>query len=190
MTAVRKRPEMTVEEFIVWEELQDDRYEFLNGEITAMVGGTRNLSQIAANIDRRLAALLKGTTCRSYQAGLKVVTASSVLYPDVFVTCSRMGGKDRIVAEPVVIFEVLSDSTARRDKVYKNQEYRSLESVTQYVIVDQDFAHVDSFLRSADGWLHDAMSTPDAVLRLPRLTLELTLAEIYEDTEIFEAGEG
>lgn len=184
MTALRKRLDMTVEEFIAWEELQDDRYEFLNGEITAMVGGTRNHSQIAANIDRRLATLLKGTTCRSYQAGLKVVTASSVLYPDVFVTCSRMGGKDRIVAEPVIIFEVLSDSTARRDKVFKNREYRSLDSVTQYVIVDQDFALVDSYLRTAEGWLHEGYSRPEDVLPLPRLKLELTLAEIYEDTEL------
>lgn len=189
MTALRKRLDMTVEEFIAWEELQDDRYEFLNGEITAMVGGTRNHSQIAGNIHVALAYRLRGTPCRAYQAGLKVVTASAVLYPDVFVTWSRMGGNDRIVAEPVVIFEVLSDSTARRDKVFENREYRSLDSVTQYVIVDQDFALVDSYLRTAEGWLHEGYSWPDDVLPLPRLKLGLTLAEIYEDTEIFAPRE-
>lgn len=116
MTAVRKRLDMTVEEFIAWEELQDDRYEFLNGEITAMVGGTSNHSQIAGNIHVALANRLRGMPSRAYEAGLKVVTASAVLYPDVVVTCSRMGGKDRIVAKPVVVFEVLSDSTARRGR--------------------------------------------------------------------------
>lgn len=187
MTALRKRLDMTVEEFIVWEERQDDRYEFLNDEITAMVGGTRNHSQIAGNIHVALANRLRGTPCRAYQAGLKVVTASAVLYPDVFVTCSRMGGKDRIVAEPVVVFEVLSDSTARRDKVFKNREYRSLDSVTQYVIVDQDFSLVDSYLRTPEGWLHEGYDRPEDVLPLPRLKLELTLAEIYEDTEMVAA---
>lgn len=56
--------------------------------------------------------------------------------------------------------------------------------MTQYVIVDQDFSLVDSYVRTPDGWLHEGYDRPEDVLPLPRLTLELTLAEIYEDTEI------
>jgi len=194
MVAVRKRSAMTVEEFLAWEEQQEGRYEFIDGVIfpldedptgaVGMVGATLGHNQIAANIDRTLARRLRGSPCRVFRESAKVAADTTVFYPDVFVTCQKLADRDRMVREPLIIFEVLSDTTERHDLTTKNHAYRSIPSVKQYVVVAQDALAVESFVRSDAGWLHSAVHGPDGVLPLPALGLELSMAEIYEDTDL------
>ncbi|SMH59717.1 Uma2 family endonuclease [Azospirillum agricola] len=190
MGALRKHRTMTVAEFLAWEERQDGRHEFHHGEIVAMVGGTVAHNQIAGNIYTALRSALRGTPCRVFQENMKTIADDSVFYPDVLVTCAKLNDQDRLASEPSVIVEVLSDSTATRDHLTKNTAYRTLPSLTQYVIVHQRAAAVESFRRDGDGWLHEVVSGEAGVLRLPALGVELPLAVIYEDTEVPFALDG
>ena len=184
MGALRKHRGMTLAEFLAWEELQEQRHEFIHGAIVAMVGGTVAHNQIVGNIDRALARLLRGSPCRVFRESLKIIADESVFYPDVFVTCTRLNDQDRLAAEPTVIVEVLSDSTASHDQTIKNSASRTLPSVAQYILVHQWAAIVESFRRDGASWLHDLVTGEDGVVSLPSLGLELPLTVVYEDTDV------
>jgi Uma2 family endonuclease len=194
MVALRKRSTMTVAEFLEWEERQEGRYEFIDGVIypkdedvvdaTGMVGGTLDHNQIAANVDRALARLLRGTPCRVFRESVKVPVASKIFYPDVFVTCQRLSGRDQMVSEPVVVFEVLSPSTERQDLTTKNRAYRSVPSVKHYFVIAQDELTIECFSRTGEGWMNSTAQGADGVLPIPALGLELPLSDIYEDTDV------
>ncbi len=184
MGAVRKHRTMTLPEFLDWEERQDGRYEFLHGDIVAMVGGTVAHNQIIGNLYTALRNALRGSPCRVFQENMKIVADESVFYPDVLVTCAKLNDQDRLVAEPSVIIEVLSDSTERRDRLTKNTAYRTLPSLKQYVIVNQRAAAVESFRVNGTDWLHELVTGENGVLRLPSLGIEVPLSVVYEDTEV------
>ncbi|BAI72345.1 hypothetical protein AZL_017070 [Azospirillum sp. B510] len=182
--ALRKQSRMTLDEFLAWEERQDSRHELLQGEIVAMVGGTVAHNQISGNIYVALRAALRGTPCRVFQETMRILVDGSVFYPDVFVTCARVDDRDRLATEPTVIVEVLSDSTSSYDHTTKNAAYRTLPSLTQYVLVHQRVAVIESFRRTGDGWTHELLSGRDGALTIPALEVMLPLAAIYEDTRV------
>jgi Uma2 family endonuclease len=84
-----------------------------------------------------------------------------------------------VVNDPVVVFEVLSPSTASVDHVVKNQEYRDTPSIQRYVMLEQDFVGGIMFARVGDDWLGHVLGS-DAVLAMPEIGIELPLAELYE----------
>ncbi|MBK1836284.1 Uma2 family endonuclease [Azospirillum sp. YIM B02556] len=182
--ALRKHQRMTLAEFLAWEERQDSRHEFLQGEIVAMDGGTVAHNQFAGNIYAALRTALRGSPCRVFQETMKILADESVFYPDVFVTCAAIDDRDRLATEPTLIVEVLSDSTSSYDHTTKSAAYRTLPSLTQYVLVHQRVAVVESFRRSGDGWTHELLSGRDGVLAVPALGVALPLAAIYEDTRV------
>ncbi|CAO3444713.1 Uma2 family endonuclease [Azospirillum sp.] len=182
--ALRKHRRMTLDEFLVWEDRQDSRHEFLQGEIVAMVGGTVAHNQIAGNVYSALRADLRGSPCRVFQETMRIRADESVFYPDVFVTCAALDDRDRLATEPTVIVEVLSDSTSSYDHTTKSAAYRTLPSLTQYVLVHQRVAVVESFRRAGDGWTHELISGREGVLSIPALEVRLPLAAIYEDTRV------
>lgn len=189
MNALPKRRSMTLAEFLDWEERQEERHEYLDGEITAMVGEAIRHSRIAGNVHIALATMLKRTPCRVFQEGVRVVTAFGVFYPDVFVTCAKLVDTDRVVAEPKVIFEVLSPSTGSRDLFSKREAYQTLDSLQQYVIVAQDDLAVESIVRQGEDWMVRIARGRTGLLALPSLGFELPLATIYEDTDLLAAAQ-
>lgn len=182
--ALRKERRMTLDEFLAWEERQDGRHEFLQGEIVAMVGGTVAHNQISGNIYAALRAALRGSPCRVFQETMRILADESVFYPDVFVTCTALDDRDRLATEPTVIVEVLSDSTSSYDHTTKSAAYRTLPSLIQYVLVHQRVAVVESFRRAGDGWTHELISGREGALSIPALEMTLPLSTIYEDTRV------
>ena len=114
---------------------------------------------------------------------LKIEVAGSIRYPDAFVVCSPVAPKATVVSDPVVIFEVLSESTARVDHVTKNAEYRATASVQRYVMLEQDSQAATVFAREDDRWV-GSLLTGDAVLAMPEIGIELPLGELYEGLDL------
>ncbi|HEY4251436.1 MAG TPA: Uma2 family endonuclease [Roseomonas sp.] len=106
-------------------------------------------------------------------------------YPDGFVACTPGAGFSTIVTDPVVIFEVLSPSTASIDQITKSQEYAAIASVRRYVILAQDRIGATVFERAGDDWIGHVIAKK-AMLSLPEIGVELPLAELY-DGVVFEA---
>src|SRR5713226_4995533 len=174
---------MSLDEFLVWEREQPDRHEFDGFTVIAMTGASMAHVKITVNIAFALRQGLRGTGCRPLSSDAKVIAGDSVRYPDVAVTCKPMADRDDIVAEPVLIFEVLSSSTERVDRGRKKFEYFATPSIRQYAIVEQDERRVDLYTRAEAGWTNEVV-TGDTTLNLSSIGVELSLDTVYEDTEL------
>ncbi len=173
------RSRMTVAEFLAWEDRQEIKHEFDGFRPVAMAGGTAAHASIQRNLAITLGGRLRGTPCRFYGSDLKVEVANSIRYPDGFVVCTAVPPRSTVVRDPVVIFEVLSESTSSTDLVTKNQEYAATPSIQRYVLLSQDAIGGMVFERAGDDWRGHVLAA-DAVLRCPEIGIAVPLAEFYE----------
>ncbi len=181
MSMPQSKP-MSVAEFLAWERGQELRYEFDGVRITAMTGGTLNRSAIATNIVSAVRQRLK-PPCRVYRGDVTLLVAGSVRYPDAAVTGAPIDGQADVLPEPVVVFEVLSPSTASVDRVIKNEEYRATPSIQRHAMLEQTRIAATVFARSEGRWTGTVV-TGDATLAMPEIGVELPLSELYADVDL------
>ena len=174
----------TLDEFLSWEEKQELRYEFDGTRPVAMTGGTLEHDRIQVNLVTELNNRLSGKPCRIHGNSLKVQVMGSIRYPDAFVTCTPIRRGSTVVAEPVVIFEVLSKGTARTDRMVKNREYAGTDSVRRYVMLEQSAIEGTMFTRSDQGadWIGHILGS-DSILRMPEIGVDLPLAALYANVD-------
>lgn len=180
---VALRKPMTVGQFLAWEAKQELRYEFDGIQPVAMTGGTEAHAAIQRNLAIAVGGRLRGKPCRFYGSDLKIEVAGKIRYPDGFVVCSPIARDATVVRDPVVIFEVLSESTARTDLVAKNQDYAATPSVRRYIVLAQDEIAGTMFERVGDDWVGHLLGA-DTVLRMPEIGIELLLAELYQGVDL------
>jgi Uma2 family endonuclease len=174
------RKPMTLAEFLAWEERQPLRYEFDGVGPVAMTGGTFGHSAIQRNLAFSFTARLRGKPCQFHGSDLKFQVAEGrIRYPDGMVVCSPVDRNATMVQDPVVVFEVLSPSTARNDRIIKAREYQATASVKRYVMLEQDGVGATVYARSGDAWTHEIL-VADSTLALPEIGVDLPLAELYE----------
>lgn len=172
--------------YLSWETTQPERHEFVRGEIFAMTGarGTHNL--IAGNLFVILKTALRGTPCRTYieSVKLRIATADAVLYPDVFVTCAaadQAPEAELIKTSPLLVAEVLSESTAAYDRGLKFELYQAIDTLQEYVLIEQDRRHVDLFRKNAQGFWELHPARPGDAIRLESVGVDTTVDALYED---------
>ncbi len=174
---------MTLEDFLAWEDSQPLRHEFDGVRAIAMTGGTVNHARIQKNLALSIGGRLQGQKCEFFGSDLRIEVAGRIRYPDGFVTCSPLARDGKTVSEPVVIFEVLSDSTSRTDLITKNDEYANTPSVKRYVMLAQDAIGGTMFERVGDDWI-GRLLVADSVLRMPEIGVEFPLKELYEGVDL------
>ncbi|BBL56915.1 Uma2 family endonuclease [Methylomonas koyamae] len=183
-TAERLR--FSAEDYLAWEETQAEKHEFVAGEVFAMTGARQAHVLVSGNIHSALKQRLRGTPCRAYMVDMKlrVESADAFFYPDIMVSCHPDDRKaEQYLANPSLILEVLSDSTADYDRGGKFVAYRKLESLREYLIVDIEARRVECFRRTADNdWLlHDYVG--EVACKLTSLGIQIPMSEIFEDIE-------
>lgn len=175
------------ESYLAWEGEQTEKHEYHQGEIFAMVGARLPHQTLSGNVYAALKSGLRGTPCRTYLDGtkLRIEADDAVLYPDVMVTCDPRdkSGEDRYIAWPILIVEVLSESTAAYDLGPKFALYRKLETLREYLIIDPDSRRIEVFRRNdASLWvLHDF--TGEASVELTSIGITLPADVIFEDLD-------
>jgi Uma2 family endonuclease len=185
MTPIPKH-KMTMEEYIEFDKNNEGRWEYFDGEVFDMAGGTLNHNKIIANILRIIGNKLEGTRCEVLppEMRLKVPKALPYRYPDVVVVCGepiieKIQGQEMLV-NPRLIIEALSPSTARYDYSAKFIAYQSIESFQEYLLVAQDRPHIIQYVRRPDGqWLRRDIEGMENVVAFTSVDCELTLSEIY-----------
>jgi len=179
-----RSPAMTAEEFIEWENAQPDKHEFLGGEVFAMVGARRVHVAITLNVATLLKSHLRGGPCRAFMVDMKLAVrqADAIFYPDVMVTCHPGDlSADTVMEHPKVIVEVLSEGTAAYDRGEKFAQYRKLDSLEEYALIDPDRRTVEVFRRVGEGdWLLAASESGQGLI-LKSIGFQAAPDAVFED---------
>ncbi len=189
-------PFYTPEQYLELEQDADYKSEYLSGQIFAMAGGSPEHSAIGNNIGGEMRSLLRGTPCAVFNSDLRVTVMQSGLmtHPDVTVVCGEQHRHplDRhSIINPTVLFEVLSPTTEAYDRGEKWAHYRRLDSLQEYILVSQNKARVEQYVRQDDGsWKFTAAEGVEASLWLPSPGCTLPLAEIYDRVTFTETMPG
>jgi len=186
----------TLEQYLEIEREADERSEFIDGEIYAMAGESDKHGDISLNLAGIFFNELRGSKCRARTKDTKVRSGSlkeqfgrgMISYPDLVVICGEPEHHDKhkdIILNPTVIVEVLSDSTAEFDRGTKFMRYRSFnQTLTDYVLVSQDEAHVEHYIRQANGdWVLREYYGAGKSFRIDSIECSLNLADIYDRVE-------
>lgn len=176
------KPGMTMEAFLEWEDRQPIKYEFDGFHPVAMVGVRSEHAAIQRNLNGLLYNGLRGQRCQAYGSDLKVKAWNSIRYPDAFVVCTPVVRGTTVVTDPVIVFEILSESTINTDRIDKNEEYRNTPSIQRYVMLEQSTMAATVFNRVDDDWVGH-FQIGDTLLDLPEIGLSLRLTDIYEGVE-------
>ena len=179
--------QMTVEEYIAFDEASEIRHEYIDGEIIPMTGGTINHGIIMVNASGELRQLLKGSDCRVISSDMRNrVNPTRYVYPDFCVVCGRAATDERAVTlwNPTLIGEVTSPSSIDRDRGEKRRYYQSITSLQIYLVIDQHRVNVELYERQDDGWQWSEYRDLEATVPLRVLDCDLPLAEIYAGIEI------
>ncbi len=179
---------LDVSAYLEFDASSQGRHEFESGLIHAMTGGTMRHNRLSLNIARVLANRLDGSACQVFINDMKlhVLEADSVYYPDVFVYCgSNVANEDLLVTDAKLVVEVLSDSTAARDRRQKRVAYQKLPGLQGYWIVSQSEQRVEVHSRSADGQWQAVAYGPAESIATDWLGDEaIALGSVYAGTDI------
>jgi Uma2 family endonuclease len=143
-------------DYLAWEREQLDKHQYLDGEVFAMAGGSPRHNRLASRTIVSLEAALAGTQCGTFPSDQKVhiPATGNYVYPDVSVVCGPVSlhpGTNDVIENPRIVVEVLSKSTADHDRGRKWDDYQSLASLTDYVLVSQRTPHIEHYARNDDG---------------------------------------
>jgi len=191
--SIQRQPHLTPEEYLVLERTAEYKSEYFAGELFAMAGASERHASIVANLMYMLVGQLKGRPCKAYANDLRLKVSPTGLYtyPDVLVVCGTPRFTDEqkdTLLNPVVLIEVLSESTEAYDRGKKFDHYRALTSVSDYLLVSQDQHKIEHFVRQPDNrWLFAAYTTLDDVVEIPSIACALPVRDVYDKVEL--AGE-
>ncbi|KAB8316852.1 Uma2 family endonuclease [Tolypothrix campylonemoides VB511288] len=186
MVASSDRKYMTPQEYLEWEERQDIKYEYVNGEVFAMTSGTIPHTTIALNLASALKSYLRGSGCRVNMADAKVGVSEngSLQYPDVVVSCDERDRQAiKFIQYPCLIVEVLSPSTEAYDRGGKFYQYRRIQTLKEYVLIDAEKISVECFRLNDKGiWELHFYDQGDEV-HLTSVDFHFPISLVYEDVQ-------
>ena len=178
----------TIAEYQALEERSEIRHQYYKGEVFAMAGGTLNHSSLILRCATQLMAATESRGCRVFAESVQLMVANGeyFTYPDVMVTCHPADVEAaRVVQHPVLLIEVLSDSTAEHDRLWKLFRYQNLPSLRHYLLVSQQYQGIEWYRRTESGeWTQSVQVAPDGQIDLPELGCFLLVSAIYGSLKI------
>jgi Uma2 family endonuclease len=181
-------PRFTPEEYFQWEEGQQHRHEYINGEVYAMSGGTQNHGRIASNIIFILKGHLRGGGCQvgNSDCRVNIVETNDFVYPDVSVACDERDlTAIQAIKYPCLVVEVLSPGTANYDRGDKFRTYRRSPILQDYLLVDAEKIAIDLYRQNELGNWEIINYQAGDMIELQSINLSCLIENIYEDI-IFE----
>lgn len=189
MTQTLEQQSYTTEEYLKLELASESRHEYRNGEIIPMTGGTPDHNDIASNLMVALKLALKGKPYRVFitDQRLWIPERNLYTYPDVMVVAKPLqlqAGRTDTVVNPCFVAEVLSKSTQDYDRGEKFVAYRTIESFTEYLLIDQYSIHVEHYVKTgAHQWLLTEYDDPNVTLSFSAFEFQIQISDLYETIE-------
>jgi Uma2 family endonuclease len=187
--ATQPKTFLTPEQYLEIERKADYKSEYFNGEMFAMAGAQQAHNQLVASLVRELGQRFRGRPCDVYPSDMRVYVKSTGLYtyPDVTAAWGEQlfaDGQTDTLLDPSLIVEVLSPSTEACDRGRKFEQYRSIESLREYLVVASDRVHADLYSRQSDGrWLLTSASRPEDSLTFESVGAQIVLSDLHEKVE-------
>jgi Uma2 family endonuclease len=178
---------LTIEEYLTAEQYSEIRHEYIDGQVFAMTGGSKQHNQISLNLASLIRTHLRGTSCSVFIADIKVKISTfnksknSFYYPDVVVSCEPKDSDRFFLNYPCLIIEVLSPSTEAIDKREKRLNYQTLDSLQEYILASQEEINLEVYRKDKAGKWSVQTLGQDEELYLESIDLKLTTSDIYED---------
>lgn len=152
MTLQIAQASISEEEYLAGELIAVIKHEFIDGEVFAMAGVSKNHERVTGNIFVKLHIHLENSPCEPFSSDVKVKAGTDFFYPDAMVVCDDRTNDDYYTVSPMIIVEVLSKSTRRTDETIKRTAYQSIPALQEYILIEQDFVDIEVCRRS-EGWL-------------------------------------
>lgn len=190
----KRKGRMTPEEYLALERVSEKKHEYHDRDVFVLADVNENHILIMGNTSASLHNQLRKRSCYVYMSQMrtKVTEVNFYTYPDIVVVCGQPQFVDKefdTLLNPTVLIEVLSASTEKYDRGDKFLQYRKLDSLQEYVLISQDKAHIEHYVRQEAGWiLHDVIGL-EAQFTLKSIECTLALADVYEKVT-FDADEG
>jgi len=188
MALAQKKTYISPEQYLEIRRTSDVLSEYLDGEVLAMAGNSKAHGIIVASVTRTVGNLLVDKACDT-SAGISIKAPTSYLIPDLVVYCGdgEFTEVDDLLLNPLIVFEVLSDSTERYDRGHKWMKYQQIDSLRHYVMISQGEPFVEVYTRRPDGgWNYDSSTGNTGHVSLSHLDLTLALADIYGRVEFVD----
>jgi Uma2 family endonuclease len=188
--ALERRQSTSVEDYFALEENNPDvRFEYYDGYVYMMAGGTADHATIGFNIQTALRNALRNGPCRVYNSDMRVrISDSRYFHPDVTVTCDpRDRGKASVIQSPRVVVEALSPSTEASDRMRKLHAYLACPTIEEYILVDYRSRRIEVYSKAQRGWNYTVYGTGDEV-EVRSLGVRFALDNAYENV-VFEEEE-
>ena len=187
---LQEKNRISPEEYLTLERESSEKSEYFDGEMFAMAGASREHNQISSNIVRLLGNDLLEKPCSVFSSDMKVKIAETgkYTYPDIVVVCGDEQYEDEnsdVLLNPLVIIEILSDSTEAYDRGDKFLHYQLIDSFSEYLLISQYFCKVEKFSRqTSDTWIYSKYINMKESLSIESLKSELLLSEIYRKVNL------
>ncbi|NEQ37302.1 MAG: Uma2 family endonuclease [Okeania sp. SIO3I5] len=192
MVAIPKPVPMTPQEYLDWEEKQPIKYEYMNGQVFAMTGGTIPHNEVSLNLATALKTHLRGKGCKVLMADVKVGVSEEgpFYYPDVMVTCDERDRRaTKVIYHPCLVVEVLSPGTEAFNRGKKFKNYRNISTLKEYVLIDAREMTVECFRPNENGvWEIYNYGEGDEVT-LTSVDFSFPIEMLYEDVVLEEVEE-
>ncbi|MEI6705571.1 MAG: Uma2 family endonuclease [Methylococcales bacterium] len=170
---------ISIDDYLQSELISDTKHEYLEGQVYAMAGASKNHQRIIANMVATFVQHLKNTACDTFSSDIKVrVSDLAFFYPDVIVACQDDPEDSYYTKKPLIIVEVLSKSTRRTDETTKRRLYQTLPSLQEYVLIEQDIVDIE-ICRRDQSWQPEHYFMGDKI-SFAAIDLTLSVNEIYE----------
>lgn len=181
MAGISRKPWISPQDYLAAERTAEARHEYVDGEIFAMGGASRRHATIVGNLFVALRQAARARGCQAYANDVKVrvEAANAFYYPDLVATCAGGDDDPYVVKDPVLVVEVLSDSTEAIDRREKRTNYQKIPSLREIVLVSQTERLVEVYRRDGAGWTIDVVR--DGPVMLASLDLTVPLESVYED---------
>lgn len=176
---------VTIDEYLSLEESSELRHEYIDGEVLAMTGGSRKHNRIAGNVLRALGERLDEKGCELYinDVRVKIQDTGAYMYPDVVIVCGEEDVDDyrgEHLLNPIILIEVLSESTESYDRGMKWAHYKRIQSLQEYLVVSQSHPYVEQYTRLEDNsWRYVTYEGLDDTIDLSSVALELSMRALY-----------
>lgn len=172
-------PRLTPDEFLAWEEQQEGRHEFIDGEIHAMTGASVPHAKIVFNLAKIFDAAIDPDNCAVFNESVKLRHAGELFYPDIMVTCEEYQPGREWFETPVLLAEVLSPSTQARDREIKWARYQRMPSLQTFMLVAQHRPWVQVFRRDGDSWTSTTYASLEDGFLVLHPECQVALRDVY-----------